>query len=130
MEKLTPIERKPGGFLPRMTPRQRQAAVKLIHAVCRNYDDGNCLLLDSACCQCISYSVNCKLFRWVLLEDIDGLKLKSEIFRDDSIKRCTICDKAFQSKSNSVKYCPDCAKNVQRKQKAAYARKRRSIVEK
>ena len=128
MEKLASIERNSDGCLPRMTPRQRQAAVKLIRSICNNYDHGNCLLLDITCCQCISYTVNCKIFRWVLLEDIDGLKLKTELFRDNSGKRCLICCKEIYSKSNNAKYCPDCAKNVQRKQKASHARKRRAVM--
>lgn len=131
---LHPIERKPDGTLPHMMPRQRQAAVRLIKNICCNYDCGNCLLLDNGegcvCVQSISYSVNCKYFRRVLLEDKDGKSLKAELFRDETSKRCFICGNAFQSKSNNAKYCRDCAENVQRKQKAAHARKRRSIVEK
>ena len=69
---LPPIERKPDGTLPRMTPQQRQKAVRLIRSVCYNYDSGDCLLLDDgegcACVQSISYSVNCKYFRRVLLD--------------------------------------------------------------
>lgn len=131
---LPPIERKSDGSLPRMTPRQRQEAVKLIRKVCCNYDDGNCLLLDDGescvCVQSISYSVNCKFFRRVLLEDKEGLSLKAEIFRDDTTKRCTVCGRTFKSKSNNAKYCGDCAVGVQRKQKAEHARKRRRDVEK
>ena len=131
---LRPIERNPDGTLSRMTPRQRQVAVRLIKNICCNYDRGNCLLLDNGercvCVQGISYSVNCKYFRWVLLEDKDGKSLKAELFRDETSKRCFVCGGAFQSKSNNAKYCRDCAENVQRKQKAAHARKRRSIVEK
>ena len=131
---LPPIERKRDSSLPRMTPRQRQAAVRLIRKICCNYLDGNCLLLDDGeecvCVQSISYSVNCKFFRRVLLEDKTGQSLKAELFRDDTSKRCAICYRAFQSKSNNAKYCGNCAKGVQRKQKAAYARKRRSGVEK
>jgi len=131
---LAPIERKPDGSLPRMTPKQRQAAVRLIRKICCHYDDGSCIFLDRGvevvCPQSISYSVNCKFFRRVLLEDKEGLSLKAEIFRDDTTKRCAVCGKAFQSKSNSAKYCKDCAANIQRKQKAVHARKRRSGVEK
>jgi hypothetical protein len=131
---LPPIERKPDGSLPRMTPKQRQAAVKLIRKICCHYDDGNCLLLDDGepcvCVQRISHSVNCKFFRRVLLEDGEGLPLKAEIFRDAATKRCAVCGKAFQSKSNNAKYCGDCAATVQKAQKAAHARKRRSKVEK
>ena len=127
---LPPIERVADGSLPRMTPGQRQKAVRLIRQICCNYDDGNCLLLDGACVQSISYSVNCKFFRRVLLEDPAGQSLKAEIFRDDTTKRCNVCGRAFQSKSNNAKYCGDCAKEVQRKQKAAHARKKRANVEK
>jgi len=131
---LAPIERKPDGSLPRMTPRQRQEAVRLIRKICCNYDDGNCILLDDGetcvCPQSISYSVNCKFFRRVLLEDKEGLPLKAELFRDETTKRCAVCNKAFQSKSNNAKYCADCAPAVQRKQKAAHIKKRRSGVEK
>ena len=131
---LSPIERNPDGSLPRMTPKQRQAAVRLIRKICCNYLDGNCLLLDygeaCVCVQSISYSVNCKFFRRVLLEDKTGQSLKAELFRDDSTKRYAVCGGVFQSKSNNAKYCDSCAKSVQRKQKAAHARKRRSGVEK
>jgi len=130
MKILKSIERRRDGSLPRMSPRQKQAAVKLIREGCHNYDDGNCLILDSVCSQCITYSVNCKLFRRVLLEDVDGMKLKAELFEDETIKRCIVCGATFRSKSNNAKYCSDCAGTVKRKQKAAHARKRRSRVEK
>lgn len=131
---LPPIERRPDGSLPRMTPRQRQHANILIRKVCCNYDDGNCLLLDDGevcvCVQNISYSVCCKFFRRIVLEDKEGATLKAELCRDETTKRCAVCSKTFQSKSNSAKYCGDCAAMVQQKQKAAHARKRRSRVEK
>ena len=131
---LPPIERTPDGSLPRMTPGQRKQAVKLIREICCNYDNGNCLLLDDGegcvCIQSISYSVNCKFFRRVLLEGKEGQSLRAEIFRDDTVKRCAVCGRAFQAKSNNAKYCGDCAKGVQRRQKADHARKRRSRVEK
>ena len=89
-------------------------------------DDGE----ECVCPQSISYSVCCKMFRHVLLEDKEGQALKAEIFRDDTLKRCTVCGKAFTSSSNNAKYCPDCRAAVQRRQKADYARKRRVGVEK
>jgi hypothetical protein len=117
-----------------MTPRQQQAAVRLIKKICCNYDGGNCILLDRgeevACPQSISYSVNCKFFRRVLLEDKEGLSLKAEVFRDETTKRCAVCRRAFQSKSNNAKYCGDCTASVLRKQKAAHIRRKRSGVEK
>jgi len=130
---LPPIELKPDGSLPCMTPQQRQKAVKLIRKICCNYDNGNCLLLDDdeecVCVQSISYSVNCKFFRRVLLEDKEGRSLKAEIFRDSTTKRCSVCGSAFQSKSNRAKYCADCAKRIHRAQKSASERIRRSNVD-
>ena len=131
---LPPIERMPNGSLPRMTPAQRKRANALIRKICCNYDGGNCILLDDGdtcvCVQSISYSVNCKYFRHVLLKDKEGCSLEAEIFRDDTTKRCSICGKAFQSASNNAKYCEDCGKDVQRKQKAEHIRKKRWDVEK
>lgn len=131
---LPPIERMPNGSLPRMTPAQRKRANALIRKICCNYDDGNCLLLDDGescvCVQSISYSVNCKYFRHVLLKDKEGRSLEAEIFRDNTTKRCSVCGEAFQSTSNNAKYCADCAEDAQRKQKAEHIRKKRSDVEK
>ena len=131
---LPPIERQANGSLPRMTPSQRRRANTLIRNVCSNYDEGNCILLDDGdecvCVQSISYSVNCKFFRHVVLEDKRGESLKAEILRDDTTKRCAVCRKTFQSSSNNAKYCSTCAEYVQRRQKAKYARERRGRVEK
>lgn len=44
--KLLPIERGPGGSLPRMTAAQRKRANALIRNTCCNYESGLCLLLD------------------------------------------------------------------------------------
>ncbi len=127
---LPPIERKRDGTMPRMTPGQRKRANALIREACCNYYEGDCLLLDCACVQSISYTVLCKFFRHVLLEDKAGQALKAELFRDGTTKRCAVCGRAFQSKSNNAKYCGNCAKGVQRKQKAAHIRRKRSGVEK
>ena len=129
IKNLPPIERKSNGSLPRMTPSQRRRSNTLIRNVCSNYDEGNCIPLDDGgeciCVQSISYSVRCKFFRHVVLEDKRGQSLKAEILRDDTTKRCTICRKTFQSSSNNAKYCSACAEDVLRKQKAQHARKRR-----
>jgi hypothetical protein len=131
---LPAIERRTNGLLPRMALRQKQTAVKLIRSICQNYDNGNCVLKDDgmpvACSQSITCTVNCRHFRWVLLEDKEGLKLKAELFCDETIKRCAVCNSIYQSKSNNAKYCTDCGKVMMKKQKAAYAGRRRSRVEK
>lgn len=119
-------------LLPQMTPRQRIRANALIRKTCCNYDNGNCIALDDGeecvCPQTISYSVLCKWFRSAILPADKALY--NEIMRPRDIRRCAVCGKTFYSVSNNAKYCEACAKNVQRKQKAAYARKRRSTVEK
>ena len=43
-------------------------------------------------------------------------------------KRCTVCGTFFVSKSNSVKYCPDCRKRITNRQAAERMRKRRALV--
>lgn len=123
------IERKPNGSLIRMTQSQKTEAMKLIRNECCNYSNGNCLLLDNGnecnCPQSLTYSVNCRYFRHVLLKDKSGQALEADIFKDDSTKHCAVCGKAFRAKGNRAKYCTDCAKKVHRKQDAEYNQKRR-----
>lgn len=131
---LPDIERKSDGSLPRMTPRQRSQGNFLIRGECSYYDDGNCLYLDRGeevvCPQSISYSVCCKFFRHIVLEGKEGKTLKAALFQKDALRRCAVCNKAFSSTSNNAKYCDNCKGDVQRRQKALYARKRRLQVEK
>lgn len=131
---LPTIERKSDGFLPRMSPRQRTQANALIRRECSYYDDGNCLYLDRGeevvCPQSITYSVCCKFFRHIVLEGKEGKTLKAALFQKEALRRCMVCGGAFSSTSNNAKYCEGCKGEVQRKQKAAYARKRRAGVEK
>ncbi len=130
-KRLPPLERKPGGFLYRMTPAQRKQANALIRRECCHCDDGNCIALDDGdactCPQTISFSVCCQWFRWAVLP-LDGT-LEAEIFRDKDLKRCAVCGGVFVPKSNRGKYCPDCAASVHRRQKAESERKRRSSVD-
>ena len=132
IKNLPPIERNPDGSLPRMTPKQRKRANALIRRECCNYDNGYCLLLDDGeehtCPQSISYSVNCKWFRWSILPQDKAIE--AEIFHSDDIKHCAVCGAAFVPKSNRAKYCERCAETVHRKQKSASQRKRRSDVDK
>lgn len=53
--------------------------------------------------------------------------LYAELLRP-RIKRCTVCGAFFASKSNSVKYCPDCRKRITNRQTAERMRKRRSLL--
>ncbi|WNX83837.1 cysteine-rich VLP domain-containing protein [Agathobaculum sp. NTUH-O15-33] len=131
-EKLQPIERGPGGSLPRMTAAQRKRANALIRNTCCNYENGNCLLLDDGdtctCPQTISYSVCCTWFRRAVLP-LDKA-LEAEIFRSGSVKRCAECGTAFVPGSNRAKYCEACAARVHRRQKNASDRKRRGNTDK
>ena len=127
-EKIQPIERGPGGSLPRMTAAQRKRANALIRKTCCNYDGGNCLLLDDGdtcvCPQTISYFVCCSWFRHAILPQ--DTALEAEIFRPDGVKRCAECGAAFASHSNRAKYCKACAAKVHRRQKNQSDRKRRA----
>ena len=130
LELLPPVERKPNGSLPRMNGRRRQRAVTLIRKLCSACDTGNCLYLDDGeevpCPQMLSYSVCCKVFRWVLLKDRVGQELETEIFGKDAMKKCAICGRAFIPGSNRALYCDDCRAIAQRRQKAEYAKRRRA----
>ena len=130
-KRLPPLERKPGGFLYRMTPAQRKQANALIRRECCCCEDGNCIVLDDGdthtCPQTISFSVCCKWFRWSVLPQIGTLE--AEIFRDKELKRCAVCGRVFVPKSNRAKYCPGCAARVHRRQKTESERKRRSTVD-
>ena len=55
-------------------------------------------------------------------------KSNAELFKTEDKKRCTECGTFFVSKSNSVKYCPDCRKRITRRQAAERMRKRRAFV--
>ena len=76
--------------------------------------------------QLISYSLLCKWFQIAVLP-LDKL-LYAELFKTEDKKRCTECGTFFVSKSNSVKYCPDCRKRITRRQAAERMRKRRAAV--
>ena len=106
--KLQPIERGPGGSLPRMTAAQRKRANALIRNTCCNYDSGHCLLLD----------------------DGDACTCPQTIFSRDDVKRCAKCGAAFVPHSNRAKYCGLCAAKVHREQKNASDRKRRGRADK
>lgn len=114
----------------RLTPPQSRKVNALVKRECCNYIGGNCILLDDGeecvCPQLISYSLLCKWFRMAVLP-ADTL-LYAELMNTEDKKRCTECGAFFASKSNSVKYCPDCRKRITRRQAAERMRKRRALV--
>ena len=103
--------------LKRLSPPQSRKVNSLVKRECCNCDSGNCILLDDGeecvCPQLISYSLLCKWFLTAVLP-IDKL-LYAELFKTEDKKRCTECGAFFASKSNSVKYCPDCRKRITRR---------------
>ena len=116
--------------LKRMTPQQCRRAYALIRKTCCNFDNGNCLLLDDGdacpCPQLISFSVLCKWFRVAVLPA--DKELYAELYHTEDMRRCAVCGASFASRSNSVKYCPDCRKRITRRQAAERMRKRRDML--
>ena len=94
---------------------------------CCNFLDGECLLLDGACPQYISRSLLCRWFRRAILPQQP--KLEQAILSPKKLRRCEICGTGILVCSGRTKYCPACAKEVHRQQKAKSARKRRSGVD-
>ena len=85
------------------------------------------LLLDRVCPQYISRSLLCRWFRSAVLPEQP--KLEQAILNPKKLHRCAVCGKGFLVRSGRAKYCPICAKDVHRQQKAKSARKRRSGVD-
>lgn len=113
----------------RLTPPQSRRVNTLIKKECCNCFDGNCILLDDGdecvCPQLISYSLLCKWFHAAVLP-LDK-ELYAELHAPEDKRRCTVCNTAFVSSSNSVKYCPNCRKRIQRRQAAERKRKQREM---
>lgn len=117
---------EPDGSLFRLTPGQLRSVRGLTKRCC-NFLDGECLLLDGACPQYISRSLLCRWFRRAVLPQQP--KLEQAILRPKKLRRCEVCGTGILARSGRTKYCPACAKEVHRQQKAKSARKRRSGVD-
>ena len=126
MHKLDHIERLPDGSLFRLTPGQLRSVRGLTKRCC-NFSGGDCLLLDGACPQYISRSLLCRWFRRVVLPQQP--KLEQSILSPKKLHRCEVCGVGILARAGRAKYCPACAKEVHRQQKAKSARKRRSGVD-
>lgn len=114
--------------LRRMTEAQFRKAKKLIRALCANFDNGNCLLLDDGydphvCPQSISYSLLCKYFRAAVLPA--DRELFVEIMKSDGLRRCAECGAAFAAESKNALYCKACAAQRTRRKKREWAQKSR-----
>ena len=126
MAKFDPIERLPDGTLFRLTPGQARSVRNLTKRCC-NYTQGGCLLLDGVCPQAVSRSLICRWFRHAVLPQQP--KLEQSILNPKRLRRCEVCSTGILARSGRTKYCPACAKEVHRQQKAKSARKRRSSVD-
>lgn len=126
MHKLDPIERLPDGSFFCLTPGQLRSVRGLTKRCC-NFSGGGCLLLDGVCPQHISRSLLCRRFRRAVLPQQP--KLEQSILSPKKLRRCEICGKGILARSGRTKYCPACAKEVHRQQKAKSDRKRRSGVD-
>ena len=113
----------------RLTYQQYRAVRRLVHDCC-NYQDGNCLLLDDGeecvCPQSISYSLICRWFRAAVLP-LDK-ELETVLFYRLDAKRCTVCGTLFRPGSNRAKYCPECAKEEERRKTRERVRRHRAAM--
>ena len=115
MHNLDPIERLPDGTLFRLTPGQLRSVRGLTKRCC-NFLDGDCLLLDGVCPQFISRSLICRWFRRAVLPQQP--KLEQAILSPKKLRRCEVCGTGILARSGRTKYCPACAKDIHRQQKA------------
>ena len=113
----------------RLTPPQSRKVNALVHRECCNCMDGNCILLDDGeecvCPQLITYWLLCTWFRAAVLPAAKDLY--AELYAIEDRRRCEVCSVVFASSSNSVKYCPDCRKQIIRRQAAERKRKQREV---
>ena len=126
MHKLDPIERLPHGSLFRLTPGQLRSVRGLTKRCC-NFSGGDCLLLDGVCPQHISRSLLAGGFAAPCYPSSQSWNRPSSARRKP--RRCEVCGTGILARSGRAKYCPTCAKNIHRQQKAKSARKRRSGVD-
>ena len=73
-------------------------------------------LLDGVCPQYISRSLICRWFRRAVLPQQP--KLEQAILSPKKLRRCAVCGRGYLARSGRTKYCPTCAKNIHRQQKA------------
>ena len=91
---------------------------------------GNCIALDDGeecvCVQSISYSLLCRWFRAAVLS-LDR-ELETALFHRLDAKRCTVCGVLFTPGSNRAKYCPECAKEEERRKTRERVRRHRAAM--
>ena len=112
----------------------RRKVIALIQAQCCNHMTGDCVACDTKCAQIARMRPGneradkepfaCPWFRDAVLPlDRD---LEATLIAPHEMNKCEQCGKMFAAKSNSAKYCTDCAAAIQKKLKREYAQKRRT----
>lgn len=122
-KKLAPI--------PTMVEGQLRNTRRLIRAECANYCDGQCLVLDytgdgCVCVQWISYSLLCRWFRECVLPLDEKLQLALGLAKN--IRKCKMCGREFQPKSNRSLYCPVCSRINRKKENSGAAQRYRNRI--
>ena len=121
---ISPIRRKKDGTLFPLSPGQCRSTRSLIRKECCNYDSGICLAMNSHhCTQEISCHVWCRWFQDLLLP-LDPA-LGADIFRNQTLRKCSKCGVRFIPASPRGKYCPRCSLIVRREKNARYKRESR-----
>ncbi len=104
-----------------MNYNQYRKARKLLNECC-NYDNGQCLMLETICAQSISRTLLCNWFKEAVLP-LDK-ELSATLLHKHKAKQCIICGKSFIAGSNRAKYCFDCSVMERKRKEAARQRKR------
>lgn len=104
----------------RLTDKQFRSVKAMIKKECGDYIDGNCILLDTECPQCITKSLCCRYF---INSVLPGDKvLDADINGGKNMEKCSCCGKKFIRTNNRQKYCTDCAKAERAKKRRKYNR--------
>lgn len=114
-----------------MTDSQFRRTKKLIRRLCANYSGGSCLLLEDGyepcpCPQMLTYSLLCRYFRSAVLPA--DVELYTEIMNHPHRKRCAVCGRPFQAKSNRAVYCDRCADMERRRKTRDRVRRHRGSL--
>lgn len=114
----------------RMTYRQSRKVNTLIHRLCANCFEGNCLLLDdgetTVCPQTLTYSLLCTYFKAAVLPADPALY--TELMERGNKKKCVLCGTDFYPAYTNTRYCPRCGKAQARRKAAERQRRKRANV--
>ena len=118
----------------KVSPETRRKVIALIQAQCCNHISGDCVACDTKCAQIARMRPGneradkepfaCPWFRDAVLPlDKD---LEVTLIAPHEMSKCEMCGKMFAGRSNSAKYCADCAATIQKKLNREYAQRKRS----